>query len=278
MGGLGCSRLQRMTLPSADLSAFLNLAIRATRAAGTIQLAHAERPHQISSKSNFSDLVTEVDALCEAEIRRIIAESYPAHAVLGEEEGQHGESDYLWVVDPLDGTVNYAHGYPVYCASVALEYRGERTVGAVYDPTRRELFTATLGGGAFLNGERIRVSATPSLRTPALISTGFPYNVQEDSRNLGYLRKLLSLGVPVRRPGAAALDLCNVACGRMDGYWEMGLKRWDAAAASLIVQEAGGLVSDLSGASTPYGELIVAAGPALHPELLALLNTSETAI
>ena len=265
-----------MTLPSAAVAAYLDLAIRAARAAGAIQLAHAERPHQISSKSNFSDLVTEVDALCEAEIRRIIAERYPNHAVLGEEDGLHGEGDYRWVVDPLDGTVNYAHGYPVYCASVALEYRGERLVGAVYDPTRRELFTARLGGGAALNGERIQPSSTPSLRTPALISTGFPYNVQEDRRNLGYLQKLLALGVPVRRPGAAALDLCNVACGRMDGYWEMGLKRWDAAAASLIVQEAGGVISDLHGEPTPYGEMIVAAGSALHPELLALLREAQS--
>ncbi|AWN23788.1 inositol monophosphatase [Deinococcus irradiatisoli] len=260
-----------MTTP-ADLTAYLDTAVAAALAAGAIQLSRAELVHEVRSKTNFSDLVTEVDALCEAEIRRILLAAYPQHAVLGEEEGQEGAGDFLWVVDPLDGTVNYAHRYPVYCASVGLEVRGVRVVGAVYDPTRRELFTAVRGGGAFLNGARIRPSQTSNLQAPALISTGFPYTVAEDRRNLAHLEKLLALGVPVRRPGAAALDLCNVACGRMDGYWELGLKRWDAAAASLIVEEAGGVVSDLSGASTPYGEGIVAANPALHRELLAVLG------
>lgn len=261
-------------LPDPALPAYLDVAAQAARAAGAIQLARAELAHDEKSKTTFSDLVTEVDALCEAEIRRLISAAYPDHAVLGEEEGQAGEGDFLWVVDPLDGTVNYARGYPVYCASVALEVRGLRVVGAVYDPTRRELFTAMRGGGAFLNGARIRPSRTPSLRSPALISTGFPYNVASDRSNLGHLEKLLSLGVPVRRPGAAALDLCNVAAGRMDGYWEVGLKRWDAAAGSLIVEEAGGLISDLDGQPTPYGRGIVAANPLLHPELLAVLSGS----
>ena len=258
-------------LTAAELSSYLDVAIHAVRAAGAIQLARAELPHQVSSKSNFSDLVTEVDALCEAEIRRIVLEAFPAHAVLGEEEGQQGEGDYLWVVDPLDGTVNYAHGFPVYCASVGLEVRGVRVVGAVYDPTRRELFTARLGGGAYLNGQRIRASRTRALRSPALIATGFPYNVAEDAGKLTYLNKLLALGVPVRRPGAAALDLCYVACGRLDGYWESGLKRWDAAAGSLMVQEAGGTVTDAAGERTPYGAVIVAANAGLHPELLGVL-------
>ncbi len=265
-----------MTAPDADqralLAAWLDTAVAAARAAGAIQLSRAELAHEVRSKSNFSDLVTEVDALCEAEIRRILLEAYPAHAVLGEEEGQRGESEFLWVVDPLDGTVNYASGYPVYCASVALEVRGVRMVGAVYDPTRRELFSASLGGGAFLNGARIRPSTTPALQSPALISTGFAYNVATAQSNLGHLQRLLALGVPVRRPGAAALDLCNVACGRMDGFWELRLNRWDVSAGSLIVEEAGGVISDASGERTPYGEMIVAAGPALHPELLSVLQ------
>jgi len=266
-----------MTTPPAEmaptaLAAFLDTAVAAALAAGAIQLARAGLPHEVRAKSTFSDLVTEVDALCEAEIRRIILAAHPDHAVLGEEEGQAGEGDSLWVVDPLDGTVNYARGYPVYCASVALEVRGVRVVGAVYDPTRRELFTASLGGGAFLNGARIRPSETPRLQSPALISTGFPYHVADDASNLTYLGKLLALGVPVRRPGAAALDLCNVACGRMDGYWEVGLKRWDSAAGSLIVEEAGGVISDMTGAPTPYGQGIVAANPTLHAELLSVLN------
>ncbi|GAA4017153.1 inositol monophosphatase family protein [Deinococcus rubellus] len=266
-----------MTLPPtafspADLTTFLDTATTAALAAGAIQLARTDLLHEVRAKSTFSDLVTEVDALCEAEIRRIILAAYPAHAVLGEEEGQAGEGEYLWIVDPLDGTVNYARGYPVYCASVALEVRGVRVVGAVYDPSRRELFTASLGSGAFLNGARIQPSTTPRLQSPALISTGFPYSVADDASNLTYLGKLLALGVPVRRPGAAALDLCNVACGRMDGYWELGLKRWDSAAGSLIIEEAGGVVSDMDGLPTPYGPGIVAANPALHPELLTVLS------
>lgn len=263
-----------MTSPTSPLSlaAWQDTASAAALAAGAIQLSRAELRHEVRTKTSFSDLVTEVDALCEAEIRRIILAAYPDHAILGEEDGQVGNSEYLWVVDPLDGTVNYAHRYPVYCASVALEVRGVRMVAAVYDPTRRELFTATQGGGAFLNGVRLSVSQTPYLKSPALVSTGFPYNVDTERSNLGYLEKMLALGIPVRRPGAAALDLCNVAAGRMDAYWELGLKRWDAAAGSLMIEEAGGIVSDLGGQPTPYGRMIVAANSQLHAELLAILN------
>lgn len=268
-----------------DLGAALALAVRAARAAGQIQQEHVGRSHIIRTKSSFSDLVTEVDGLCEAAIRALIAEQYPDHAVLGEEEGEGGQTgaEYRWVVDPLDGTVNYAHGFPFYCVSVALERRGEtgtevagaeRLLGVVYDATRGELFTATRGGGAFLNGSPLRVSDTPTLTTPALLSTGFPYD-PGDSRNLGLLGKLLAMGVPVRRPGAAALDLCYVACGRFDGYWEMGLKPWDSAAGALIVQEAGGRVTDILGLERPDGPVIVASNGHLHPELLRVLNAGE---
>lgn len=257
-----------------NLASLLDLAVQAARAAGQIHLAHVGRPFRVETKTTFSDLVTEVDRLAEAEVRRLILAAHPDHSILGEEGGQvdGGTDSALWVVDPLDGTVNYAHGFPVYCASVGLELGGERVVGAVYDPSRDELFTAVRGGGAFLNGRRVQTSATPDLRAPALVSTGFPYNVAEDPRNLQLLTKVLALGVPVRRPGAAALDLCYVACGRLDAYWEMGLKRWDSAAGSLIVQEAGGRVTDGDGRDTPYAELIVASNGALHPELLALLR------
>lgn len=262
-----------------DFQEALGVAVAAARAAGAIHLAHVGRPLDIRSKSSYSDLVTEVDGLAEAAIRAVIARRYPDHAVLGEEEGLGQgapgsgpqESPYRWVVDPLDGTVNYAHGFPVYCASVALEASGERVVGAVLDPSRGELFTAVRGGGAFLNGERLSVSATPTLTTPALVSTGFPYD-QSGGRNLAAVEALLRLGVPVRRPGAAALDLCNVACGRMDAYWEIGLKPWDSAAGSLIVEEAGGLVTDARGHSTPGGEVLIASNGHLHAELLALLR------
>ncbi|WP_407568974.1 inositol monophosphatase family protein [Deinococcus altitudinis] len=266
----------------AGLDAALQLAVRAASEAGRIQQAHVGRPHTISTKSSFSDLVTEVDGLCEAAIRELIAAEYPDHAVLGEEEGEQGQggAEYRWVVDPLDGTVNYAHGFPFYCVSIALERRTaqgsaeggrQRLLGVVYDATRGELFTATHTGAALLNGQAIRVSGTPTLKTPALLSTGFPYD-PGDSRNLGLLGRLLAMGVPVRRPGAAALDLCYVACGRLDGYWELGLKPWDSAAGALIVSRAGGRVTDEQGTDRSDAPVIVASNGLLHPELLTVLK------
>ncbi|BDP41435.1 inositol monophosphatase [Deinococcus aetherius] len=257
-----------------DLAAALTVAVEAARTAGAIHRAHAGKALNIRSKSTYSDLVTEVDALSEAAIREVIARTYPDHAVLGEEEGLaggSGDAPYRWVVDPLDGTVNYAHGFPFSCVSVGLEERGERVVGAVFDQGRDELFTATRGGGAFLNGSLIRVSDTPTLTTPALVSTGFPYDGSGEG-NLALVARLLRLGVPVRRPGAAALDLCYVACGRIDAYWEFGLKPWDSAAGSLILEEAGGTVTGRDGVPTPYAPMIVATNGRVHAELLALLR------
>ena len=255
-----------------SLSELLHTAVTAARAAGAIHQAYVGRAFSVRNKSTVGDLVTEVDALAEAEIRRVILGAHPNHAILGEEEGLIGEAEERWVVDPLDGTVNYAHGFPVYCASVAFERRGEQLVGAVFDASRGELFTAVKDGGAFLNGARIRVSRTEALSTPALLATGFPYNVAQDATNLELLRRALALGLPVRRPGAAALDLCYVACGRLDGYWEFGLKPWDAAAGSLIVREAGGTVSDRSGNADASGAMIVATNGLLHAELLGMLR------
>ncbi len=268
-----------LTTPE-GLQSALDLAVKAAHEAGRIQQEYVNRPHTIATKSSFSDLVTEVDGLCEAAIRGLIAERYPDHAVLGEEEGEGGQAgaEYRWVVDPLDGTVNYAHGFPFYCVSIALERRGAggavRLLGVVYDATRDELFTATHSGPALLNGQPIRVSGTASLRTPALLSTGFPYD-PGDSRNLGLLGRLLAMGVPVRRPGAAALDLCYVACGRLDGYWELGLKPWDSAAGALIVRQAGGRVTDAQGEERPDGPVIVASNGHLHPELLQVLDAGR---
>ncbi len=269
-----------------DLTAALRVATDAAQQAGQLQLSHLGKLTQVRSKSNFSDLVTEVDGACEALIRRVLLGVYPQHRFLGEEEGEQGApsheaaSQWRWVVDPLDGTVNYAHGFPVFCVSIALERittrsasqsDAETVLGVVYDPTRRELFTALRGQGAYLNDQPLGVSGTPTLQTPALVSTGFAYNVQQDPRNLGHLQKLLALGVPVRRPGSAALDLCYTACGRLDAYWELGLKRWDVAAGALMVQEAGGQVTDAAGQPDPYAEMIVASNGLLHPELLAVL-------
>nr|WP_110885185.1 inositol monophosphatase family protein [Deinococcus yavapaiensis] len=252
------------------MEAVLETAVTAAKAAGSIHRQFAGRALHVRTKSSASDLVTEVDALAEAAIREVILARFPDHAILGEEEGAVGSSPARWVVDPLDGTVNYAHGFPVSCASVAFEWNGRRLAGAVYDQGRDELFTATLGGGAFLNGAPLAVSTTPSVSAPALLATGFPYD-PEDTRNFERFRRLLAMGVPIRRPGAAALDLCYVAAGRLDGYWEFGLHPWDAAAGSLIVEEAGGRVTDGGGASTPYGEMILATNGLFHSELLGAL-------
>lgn len=242
----------------------------AARAAGAIHLKHLGRLEDVRTKSSAADLVTDADAEAERAIRACIAADFPDHAILGEEEGETGAGEWRWVIDPLDGTVNFAHGYPVFCASVALEYRGEAVLGAVFDPTRDELFTARRGEGAFLNGTRLSVSTTPTLDTPALVTTGFPYDTSGE-RNLAHVAKLLRRGIPVRRPGAAALDLCNVACGRMDAYWEIGVQLWDVAAGALIVREAGGQVTDAAGEATPYGEFIVATNSHLHAQLLGVL-------
>lgn len=254
-----------------SLEAYLQVAVQAARAAGAVHLSHLGQEIKVRAKSTFADLVTEVDAEAERVIREIILKAFPEHAILGEEGGQAGAGAFRWIVDPLDGTVNYAHGYPVFCSSVGFEMNGVRTVGAVFDPTRNELFTAVRGGGAFLNGQRLSVSSTPTLNTPALVATGFPYDTSGET-NLAQVAKILRLGVPLRRPGAAALDLCNVACGRMDAYWEYGIKPWDVAAGSLILEEAGGTVTDLTGENTPYSDLIVATNGKLHAELLALLQ------
>lgn len=258
-------------MTAAALTDALAVAVQAARRAGEIHLRHYGKVRDIRAKSTFSDLVTEVDGLAEQAIRQVIGQHYPDHAVLGEEEGQRGAGRYRWVVDPLDGTVNYAHGYPVFCASVALEEEGQAVVGAVFDATRNELFTAVRGQGAFLNGEAIQVSRVAHLTTPALVTTGFPYDLSGE-RNLAHVARLLRLGVAVRRPGAAALDLCNVACGRMDAYWELGVKRWDVAAGALLVLEAGGQVSDAAGQPGPHGEMIVASNALLHAELLDILR------
>lgn len=250
----------------------LETAVEAARAAGRIHLEYRDRALNVRSKTVAGDFVTEVDALSEAAVRGIIGQAFPDHAILGEEEGQSGGGEARWIVDPLDGTVNYARGVPVSCVSVAFERAGERQVGVVLDPNRDELFTAVKGEGAFLNGRRLAVSGTPTLATPALVSTGFPYDVATNPENLEYVRRMLALGVALRRPGAAALDLCYVACGRFDAYWELGIKPWDAAAGSLILEEAGGRVTDQQGGVTPYGRMIVATNALLHEEILAVLR------
>ena len=254
------------------LDSYLRTAIRAAREAARIQLAEKGSDLEIQVKSSDIDLVTRVDALCEQSIRRIIGEAHPDHVVMGEEMGQSASGDKRWIVDPLDGTVNYAHGFPCYCVSIALELDGVIVVGVVYDPERDELFSAVKGRGAFLNGRPLAVSRTSDTRS-ALLATGFAYVEERILLNLEVFARVLPQVQAVRRPGAAALDLCYVACGRSDGFWELGLNPWDVAAAWLLVQEAGGTVT--GNGSAPYrlgDQALIASNGHLHAKLIDLLD------
>lgn len=226
----------------------LNIAIRAARAAGDLIVRYVERLDTLSvtSKSR-NDFVSEVDQQAEDVIIRTLRKAYPHHAILAEESGAHSGDDYQWVIDPLDGTTNFLHGFPQFAVSIALLHKGRLEQGVVYDPMRQELFTATRGAGAMLNNRRLRVSNRPGLGG-ALLGTGFPYNDHEHlDTYLAMLKDLIVETAGVRRPGSAALDLAYVAAGRLDGFWEMGLKPWDIAAGALLIQEAGGIVGDFSG-------------------------------
>jgi myo-inositol-1(or 4)-monophosphatase len=253
---------------------YLNTAILAAREAGRIQQFHAgSNDLQISTKSSRSDLVTLVDGLCEEKIREVILAAHPDHVVLGEEQGQsQGESDFRWIVDPLDGTLNYAHGFPFYCVSIALEVRGVLEAGVVFDSLRNELFSAVRGAGAFLNGAPIRVT-TESEPADAMLSTGFAYLADAIVDNVAVFGRVLPQVRSIRRPGAAALDLSYVAAGRLDGFWELTLSPWDVAAGVLIVQEAGGIVTGGQGEEYRIeSPVLVATNGPLHRPLLELLQ------
>jgi myo-inositol-1(or 4)-monophosphatase len=230
---------------------YLATAIEAVIRAGDVQLARFGTELRVDKKGAI-DLVTEIDLRIEREFRAMIAERFPDHVVLGEEFESRGDRDatpaFCWVFDPVDGTTNYAHGLPIFCSSLALEVHGEIMVGAVYDPTRRELFTAERGQGAWLNGVPLRVSAADAL-IESLLVTGFHYGIQRDPEELVSLfREFITRSRAVRRLGSAALDLCYVAAGRFDGYWESKIQPWDVAAGGLIVSEAGGRVTAIDGA------------------------------
>ena len=241
--------------------------------AGAIQRQHFGTDVQIDKKGVI-DLVTQVDLKVERWFRSMIGKRFPSHAVLAEElddgAGAAARPEHCWVFDPIDGTVNYAHGLPIFCASLALEIDGVPTVGAVYDPMREELFTAERGAGARLNGVPLHVSTTPAL-VDAMLCTGFPYDVHETvDEVIGLFGAFVAEARAVRRLGSAALDLCYVAAGRFDGFWEQRLHPWDMAAGALLVTEAGGKVSTMAGAPFDCREgSIVATNGLLHDRLLA---------
>jgi myo-inositol-1(or 4)-monophosphatase len=254
---------------------FLTTAIEAVVRAGDLQMAHFGRTFQIDKKGTI-DLVTEVDVAVERMFRALIAERFPDHQVLAEEMGGASAvpAGPCWVFDPIDGTTNYAHGLPIFCASLALEIDGVPEVAAIYDPNRKELFTAERGGGAFLNGAPLRVSSAEQL-VDALLVTGFPYDVHSRvDEVVGLFGAFVGQARAVRRLGSAAIDLCWVAAGRMDGFWEADLKPWDVAGGALVVAEAGGRVTGTEGAPfTSRGGHVLASNGRIHGAMLDVIRT-----
>lgn len=229
------------------MESYLTTAVQIAREAGALLAQLFKRPQEISYKRT-SDLVTEADRRSEALIIERLRSYFPKHAVVSEEGGgQRTDSDYCWYVDPLDGTTNFAHGFPVFCVTLGLAYRGEVIAGVVYDPFREEVFTAERGAGAYLNYKRIYVSKITNL-SESLLATGFPPFATNHDLNIQFYFRFTQLSHGIRRAGSAALDLCSVAAGRFEGFWELKLNPWDKAAGSLLVTEAGGRVTDLAGA------------------------------
>jgi len=244
-------------------------AAQIAREAGALLMDYFHRKVTVEYKGE-ADLVTVADRKSEALIRQRLREHWPSHDILGEEGGlQDTGSDYRWYVDPLDGTTNFAHGFPVFCVSMALEYKGQRIAGVIYDPTRDELFAAEQGSGAYLNQQRIRVSKTANL-AESLIATGFPSHKRHKNPNIFFYHQITLRSHGVRRAGSAALDLCCVACGRFDAFWEFNLNSWDTAAGVLIVEEAGGKISNFHGGSFELSSRETLASNSLIHEALLL--------
>ncbi|MBK1700754.1 inositol monophosphatase family protein [Thiococcus pfennigii] len=230
------------------MNPMLNIATRAARQAGRVLLRHFDRADQLAvHDKGRNDFVTEVDRAAEAAIVNELRGKYPSHAILAEESGQHGDGETVWIIDPLDGTTNYLHGFPQFAVSIGLKHRGKLELGLVYNPLSEEMFTAVRGQGAHLNDRRLRVGKRPGL-DGALIGTGFPFRDQKYmDRYLGMLRAIMQEAAGIRRPGSASLDLAYVAAGRLDGFWELGLAPWDLAGGAVLIAEAGGTVTDLAG-------------------------------
>ena len=251
----------------------LNIAVRAARRAGELIIRSLNRLESLTvSSKGRNDFVTEVDRAAEQEIIGIIRRHYPQHAFLAEESGRSGTHETLWIIDPLDGTTNFLHGFPVFAVSIACEIRGRLEHAVVYDPMRGELFTASRGAGAHLDNHRMRVSKARTLEG-ALIATGFPYraNLRYLDSYLAMLRAVSERVAGVRRPGAASLDLAYVAAGRVDAFWEIGLAAWDTAAGTLLIQEAGGRIGTLSGGEYRQAGHILAGTPKVYAALIELL-------
>jgi len=258
----------------------LNTAVKAARKAGAIiNRASMDLDMLRVTAKGHADFVTEVDRAAEQAIIETLSHAYPDHGFLAEESGANrpeGAADYTWIIDPLDGTTNFIHGFPQYAVSIACQHAGQLTQAVIYDPSRNDLFTATRGRGAFLNDRRLRVSKRTQLKD-SLLATGFPFrNLDRIDAYLALFKKITACTAGIRRPGAAALDLAYVAAGRFDGFWEFGLSPWDMAAGALLVIEAGGLISDDEGnADFLASGNVVCGAPKIHSQLLRLVRGME---
>lgn len=253
----------------------LNFAIETARDAGRLLLEKFGRTLTVTKKGDIN-LVTEADLASEKLIVERIRSYYPKHSILAEESGEAvidgGDATWKWIIDPLDGTTNFAHGYPCFCVTIALEHNGEVVIGVTFDPTRDELFSAESGKGATLNSKPIRVSACDRL-SDALLVTGFPYDIKRREDFARHLTQFLLNSRGVRRDGSAAIDLAYVACGRFDGFWEEGLNPWDMAAGVLLIEEAGGQVSNYDGSQLSiYSPPILASNGLIHSQMAAILQ------
>ena len=260
-----------------NLHPMINVAVKAARAAGAIINRAALDVESVRiSQKQVNDFVTEVDQASEQAIIETLLGAYPGHGILAEESGQaHGakDSEYIWIIDPLDGTTNFIHGFPVYCVSIGLQVRGKMEQAVIYDPTRNDLFTATKGRGAYMNDRRIRVSKRTRLQE-CIVSTGFPFRPGDNFPNyMAMMSDVMQRSAGLRRPGAAALDLAYVAAGFTDGFFETGLQPWDMAAGSLLVTEAGGLVGNFTGeADFLHQKECLAGNPKIYGQLVSMLG------
>lgn len=273
---LSFAMLDPLSVGEINFPSLLKTATEAATQAGMLLSRYARDGFQITHKS-LIDLVTEADHAAEQCVIDVILTSFPNHRILAEERGEIDQSPslYRWIIDPLDGTTNFAHGFPTYCVSIGLEYKGVCVLGVVYDPTRDELFSATRGGGARVNDRAIHVSRTPQLDR-ALLVTGFAYDIRETpNNNLDHFARFALRAQGLRRTGSAALDLCYVAAGRFDGFWEVKLKPWDMAAGVVILQESGGQITNLRGQShSLYGEELVSSNGLIHEAMIMVIQES----
>ncbi len=254
-----------------------SIAVSAAMQAGKLQRDNYKKCCKKIQHKGEINIVTEIDLECERIIKDNILQRFPDHAILAEESKETiTESKYRWIIDPLDGTTNFAHGYPFFCVSIAVEKEGEIILGVIFDPVKKELFTAKKGMGAFLNGEKIEISGIKKV-TDSLLVTGFPYDIREDANNnLQYFSEMIMNAQGVRRDGSAALNLAYTACGRFDGYWELKLFPWDTAAGILLLEESGGKITDFKGNKiTLWSKELLASNGKIHNEMIKILEKAK---